>query len=214
MRRRLALFLVYLELPLALLFLAGSLAFWALAPRAFPSQGLARLQKTLEGNAQALEGQERRLTQAGLRLLPAYAMHLHELSVVAGRGEALLASFRQNPALPLLGLLGGPASGAITELDRVAEELEGLLPRASRTLLATSRSLAEYGEVEVPRTASALAETAQSLRKAAAQAECLRQQGPRLLQWAGAGASLLALLLLCFALNQALNLPPPRKPSP
>ncbi|MGN0867214.1 MAG: hypothetical protein ACI4SG_06015 [Oligosphaeraceae bacterium] len=214
MKRTIAILLLCLELTLATLLLAGSVAFFVLAPRAFPRQELARLQQTLAQAAQTLEQQNARLADLEQKILPGYAVHFREISALTGQGEELLAALRRNPALPILGLLGFPQANAIAELSQLTENLEALLPRISRTSLQASQYLEDTAQKDLPPLRKTFSDAACALRELERKTQTLQETGPQSLRTLGAFATLLPLLLLCLAASNALTLPPPGKPSP
>lgn len=214
MKRTIAILLLCLELPLATLLLTGSVAFFVLAPRAFPHQKLTRLQQTLAQAAQTLEQHNARLADLEQQILPGYAVHLREISTLTEQGESLLTALRQNPALPILGLLGFPQPSALTDLTQLTENLEALLPRISRTTIQASRYLEDTASQDLPQLRKTLAEATQTLRDLETKTRRLQQGGPRILRLLGAASILLPLLLLCLALSNALNLPPAGKTAP
>ncbi len=211
MKRTIALLLLWGELILSTLLLAGSVAFFLLAPRAFPRQELSHFRETLDQAAQTLEQQSARLATLEQQLLPGYAVHLREISALTEQGEGLLTALRRNPALPLLGILGFPQANALTELTQLTENLEALLPRISRTTLQSAQVLEDAAQQDLPQLRQSLRHAADDLRTLEGKTLALQEKGPRLLRTLAAFATLLPLLLLCFAASNALTLPPPGK---
>lgn len=211
MKRSIAICLVTLELLLSGILLAGALVFTVLVPRRFPVADCRMLQALLTQYATALDAQRDNWDRLGTRVVASYAVNFRELGALSLETGELVGALRETLAVPVPGFLGNLSLKPAEDLKRVSRDLEVLLGRLSRTMDQTAQVFSDYSQEDHQKFLAAVDSTILLLQLYAQRAGQAAATGPRLLRNAGLAVSLLALLLFCLSLNQALNLPPPRR---
>lgn len=211
MKRKIALCLVSLELLLSGVFLTGALLFALMAPRHFPVADCRMLQTLLVQYATALDAQRDNWDRLGTRVVASYAVNFRELGALSLETGELVGALRETLAAPVPGFLGNLSLKPAEDLKRVSRDLETLLGRLSRTMNQTAQVFSDYSQEDHRKFLDAVDSTILLLQLYAQRAGEVAETGPRVLRYAGWSASLLALLLFCLSLNQALTLPPPQR---
>ena len=210
MRREIAIILVALELLLSISFLSASAYLFVQARHFSPFAELTKAQTLLRQYADAADAQRDNLDRFGSAVIPGYSANLRDLSALTRDLQPIAKLLRQAAKTSTPSVLGVAGMKPFAELEDAARDLEALLPRLSKSLNETSRSLKSYTSKDHEKLIQALDSTILVLNQTADDIDVWKQSIPRGIRLASAVLLLFSLTVMMLSVSQTLTLPPAR----
>lgn len=210
MRREIAIILVALELLLSISFLSASAYLFVQARHFSPFAELTKAQTLLRQYADAADAQRDNLDRFGSAVIPGYSANLRDLSALTRDLQPIAKLLHQAAKTSTPSALGVAGLKPFAELEDAARDLEALLPRLSKSLNETSRSLKSYTSKDHEKLIQALDSTILVLNQTADDIDVWKQSIPRGIRLASAVLLLFSLTVMMLSVSQTLTLPPAR----